>query len=102
MDFFARQDKARHNTRLLVVYFTVCLIVAGTRLRHERFYEEDRPQISLWNPQLFFGAAIGTLSVIALGSLFKTAELSQGGRAVATMLGGRLVNLNTTDPDERK
>ena len=37
-----------------------------------------------------------------LGSGFKTLELAQGGSAVATMLGGRLVDPTTTDPDERK
>ena len=37
-----------------------------------------------------------------LGSGFKTLELAQGGSTVATMLGGRLVNPTTTDPDERK
>ena len=48
------------------------------------------------------GAAVGTLAVIALGSGFKTLELAQGGSTVATMLGGRLVDPTTTDPDERK
>jgi len=59
-------------------------------------------QLVLWNPQLFLVASVGTLTVIALGSGFKTLELSQGGSTVATMLGGRLVNPATTDPDERK
>src|SRR4051812_32171813 len=114
MDFFERQEKAHRNTRLLVVYFVVggmmlilsiylvsALIFSGVNSRHRRNYE-TQPHLTLWNPQLFFGVAVGTLAVITIGSVFKTMELSQGGSAVANMLGGRLVNPNSNDPDERK
>jgi len=114
MDFFDRQTQAHRNTKLLVVYF-VCgvtllilavyaaalLVFAGTGLGHHHRYGEEAV-IALWDPQLFFGVAVGTLAVIAMGSGFKTLELAQGGRAVASALGGRLVDSNTTDPDERK
>ena len=114
MDFFERQDRARRNTKLLVVYFIlgVALLVVAvyaavlgvfTGLTSHRHGAYDEPaQVVLWNPQLFLGAAVGTLAVIALGSGFKTLELAQGGSAVASMLGGRLVDPTTTDPDERK
>ena len=115
MDFFERQDQARRNTKLLVVYFILgvaLLIVAVyaaalgvfsgvTSSRHHRGYGQET-QVVLWNPQIFFCAAVGTLAVIALGSGFKTLELAQGGSTVATMLGGRLVSPTTADPDERK
>src|ERR1022692_2287745 len=114
MDFFERQDQARRNTKLLVVYFVLgvaMLILAvyaatlaiftGVASRHHHRYDEQ-VQMVLWNPQLFLGAAVGTLAVIALGSGFKTLELAQGGSTVATMLGGRLVDPSTSDPDERK
>jgi Zn-dependent protease with chaperone function/uncharacterized tellurite resistance protein B-like protein len=115
MDFFERQDQAHRNTKLLVVYFilgvamlTLAVYAAAlgiltglTSSRHHRGYEPET-QLVLWNPQIFFGAAIGTLAVIALGSGFKTLELAQGGSTVATMLGGRLVDPTTADPDERK
>ena len=42
------------------------------------------------------------LAVIFIGSAYKTNELAGGGGSVATLMGGRLVNPNTTDPDERK
>lgn len=84
MDFFERQDQARRNTKLLVVYFTLgvallivavyaalLLIFAGLGSHHHRVYGEEA-QLVLWNPQLFLGAAVGTLAVIALGSGFKT------------------------------
>jgi Zn-dependent protease with chaperone function len=116
MDFFERQEKARRNTKLLVLYFVagvalliatiylaVFLIFAGVGSSRLRQYEfSERPSVVLWNPGLFFGVAVGTLAVIAMGSAFKTMELSQGGSAVAEMLGGRLLNSNSTDPDERK
>ena len=84
MDFFERQDRARRNTRLLVVYFVLgvaLLIVAvyaalvgiSTTLtpRHRHGYGYREPvRLVLWQPQLFFGAAVGTLAVIALGSGF--------------------------------
>jgi Zn-dependent protease with chaperone function/uncharacterized tellurite resistance protein B-like protein len=114
MDFFERQDQARRNTKLLVVYFVlgvallivsvyaaVLVVFTGVSSRHRHIYSEEA-QLVLWNPQLFLGAAVGTLAVIALGSGFKTLELAQGGSTVATMLGGRLVDPTTTDPDERK
>lgn len=40
--------------------------------------------------------------MIGIGSIFKTMELSQGGSAVSSMMGGRLVNPSSTDLDERK
>jgi len=123
MDFFERQEKARRNTKLLVVYFVagvamlilvVYLVVATAftaagvhhRIRHNRYYDYttqlEAQEHPLWNPKLFLSVAIGTLAVIGVGSAFKTMELAQGGSAVSSMMGGRLVNPNTTDLDERK
>jgi Zn-dependent protease with chaperone function len=124
MDFFERQEKARRNTKLLVVYFVcgVALLIlvvylvavtvfttAGSRYRNRhRYYNfSDNSQLetnglTLWNPRLFCGVAIGTLAVIGLGSIFKTMELSHGGSAVSSMMGGRLIHPSTTDIDERK
>jgi Zn-dependent protease with chaperone function len=123
MDFFERQEKARQNTKLLVVYFVsgvamlivvIYLVVATVfsaaglhhRSRYNRSYIYDT-QIEaqphpLWNPKLFIGVAIGTLAVIGIGSGFKTIELAQGGSAISSMMGGRLLNPSSTDLDERK
>jgi Zn-dependent protease with chaperone function len=58
--------------------------------------------VTFWNPQLFAIVVLGTVTVIFLGSTYKTLALSGGGSVVAESLGGRVVNSNTADPDERK
>lgn len=113
MDFFERQERARRGTKWLVLYFglgvaslilviyAAALLLFGVAADHRPAYETPAG-VSWWNVQLFSGVALGTLAVVVIGSLFKASELAQGGSAVALMLGGRLVNPNTTDPDERK
>ncbi len=114
-DFFERQTKARRRTALLVVYFAlavlgtlvavnlaVTLVLNWVRAEDvSRAYEMTRMH-SWWDPELSIWVSLATLAVVGTASLVKRAELAQGGSAVATMLGGRLVNPNTTDPDERR
>jgi Zn-dependent protease with chaperone function len=109
MDFFARQDRARRNTKLLVLYFVVAvtLIVAAVYLVLTAVFLRPPPggggSIAwLWDPGLLLYAVLGTVGVITVGSLIKIAELSRGGAAIATALGGRPIAPHTTDPDERK
>jgi Zn-dependent protease with chaperone function len=113
MDFFQQQDKARKNTKVLVVYFVLAvasiiasvylaslLIFFGTNAQQQS--GATLPELVLWDPGLFLNVVLGTLAVVIIGSLYKTAALAKGGSAVAESLGGRLVNPNTTRPDERK
>jgi Zn-dependent protease with chaperone function len=113
MDFFQQQDKARKKTKLLVFYFAIAvaaLIVAvyfaslvifsGAQAHYHRYGEQ--PEFALWNPQLFLGVAAGVLAVVFIGSTYKTMALARGGSAVSEMMGGRPVNPNSNDPDERK
>lgn len=127
MDFFHRQDQARRNTRVFIGFFAAAVLaiilavylavafffVIGRRVdsnsdrggRHRHSYSMSSEPVAareLWNPALFGWVSLGTLCVIIGGCLYKFAELSSGGASVATMLGGRLVNSKTTDPDERK
>jgi Zn-dependent protease with chaperone function len=114
MDFFERQDKARKKTKWLVIYFAMAvaamivaiyavslLIFSGVQSHQHRFNGEQ-PQLELWNPQIFLGVALGTIAVILIGSTYKTMALSAGGSVVSEMMGGRPVNPNSNDPDERK
>ncbi|MCU0771030.1 MAG: M48 family metallopeptidase [Verrucomicrobia bacterium] len=100
MDFFDRQDKARRNTAKLVVYFALAVVflILTIYAVFMLIFSRTHP----WNPELLLWVSLGTLAVIVIGSLTKTAELGRGGSAVAEMLGGQLLNPNTTDPDERK
>src|SRR5581483_4220265 len=101
MDFFQRQEQARRNTKLLVVYFcagvatliaavylavVVAFIGVGSQHRHRYYsygqYQSSAP-VRLWNPVLFLWVAGGTLSVILIGSFTKTMELSAGGSVVS-------------------
>ena len=108
MDFFERQDQARRNTKLLVLYFilAVILIVAAVYLvcaaAFLRGKYEPNTFAWLWNLQLFAGVAAGTLAVILGGTLYKMSEVSSGGVAVAEMLGGRPISPNTQNEDERR
>ncbi len=115
MDFFARQDQARRRTKWLVLYFALAVVLliaavyfialivfAGVQAKQHHGYDAAPVQLLLWNPKVFIGATLGVLAVIFIGSAYKTNELSAGGSAVATLMGGRLVNQNTTDPNERK
>lgn len=112
MDFFERQDKARRNTTLLVVYFVVAvalligavylvvaLIFGGIELKHA---VDETTTVPWSHAKMFLATAAGTLGVISAGSFFKTLSLARGGRAVAELLDGRLVNSNSTDAHERK
>ncbi len=55
-----------------------------------------------WNPGVFVTSVGGTLLLIGLGALYKMAQLSDGGSAVAEQLGGRRVDPDTTRLEERR
>jgi Zn-dependent protease with chaperone function len=112
-DFFARQDRARRKTKWLVFYFALAVVslvimvygvalLAAAYASSRHHYQDVPAQFSLWDPGLFLWVTAGTLTVIFLGSTYKTMALSAGGSAVAESLGGRPVASNTNDPDERK
>ena len=111
MDFFERQEKAKRRTGFLVFYFiaavvlltgavylSVALVFGGISLKETAEETTSAPsQITL-----FLASTLGTLGIIGTGSFFKTLSLARGGRAVAELLDGRLVNPNSTDLHERK
>jgi len=109
MDFFEHQELARKKTRLLVVYFFLAIvgIIASLYLvliAGSLFFRDGAGAmvIEFWRPDLLIYAALGSCTVIVLGSGFKTLQLSAGGSVVASDLGGRLVDRNTTDFEERR
>lgn len=113
MNFFEAQERARRRTGWLVILFalaTASLIVITNLLLLGVFAYSQTGEF-VFSPMvlsqqfdwdIFVGVAVVVSILIFLGSLYKTMSLSEGGRSVAEMLGGRLITRNTTDPDERR
>lgn len=113
MDFFAQQDKARKNTGLLLLYFTLAIIatvlmvyflpVLGWNIYAAQKAPSGAEPPGWWFPQIFMWVTGGTLLVVLAGASLKIVELRRGGgRVVAEMLGGREVLPNTDDFYERR
>ncbi len=128
MDFFAREEAAERASRLLAWLFVLAVlatvatinIAAGYAFdfyianqdqfvspRHHVYYLPGDPgsaandQLKMLRFTTHAGATLATLAIIALGSIWKMAELSAGGSAVAGMLGGRLLSRTPVDAKER-
>ena len=99
MDFFERQERARKKTGVLVLYFALAVagIIAVIQGVAAVLFD-----LNFLDPELLMYVAGGVLLVVAGGSFAKIAELSQGGRVVAAMLGGQPVSPHTTDTGERR
>ena len=121
MDFFEAQDRARRRTKWLVVLFVfavtgtiaagyiAAVVISGyarnsTRSNRHSYNEDYRAPVatSWWDPRLLVGVTISTLAVVGLASLYKWAQMRDGGSAIAELAGGRAVDLKTTDLRERK
>jgi Zn-dependent protease with chaperone function/tellurite resistance protein len=114
VNFFEHQDRARRQSRWLILVFIAAVIaivaaVNGVVLLTLTF--------TAWEPQagtpgigqmfrtnlpLIAGVSLASVAVIGIASLFKTASLRSGGGQVARQLGGTLVESDTRDPDRRR
>lgn len=101
--FYSRQQQARRNTRLLVVYFSVAVGLIIAVLNTAAYWiitsssSVPHMPVSEWllSPHCWVVTAM-ILVVIAFGSLLRYAQLrANGGDAVAQMAGGRLVSGDT-------
>jgi Zn-dependent protease with chaperone function len=108
-NFFEHQDTARRNTsRLVLLFLFSVLCIAGiTYFLFWGLYvydhlDEKLPMPSFWQPILLAVVLGGVSLVIGCGSLYKIAELSSGGKAVALMVGGQEIQPNTRDPRQRR
>ena len=116
MDFFEEQALARRRTVRLVLLFavaTVGIVVAvyflamvfyGTAATDVAYRHDDLGwrTSSFWNPSVLLFALGSTTMVIGLGSLYKIAQLRDGGGAVALSLGGRKVDPDSAKLEERR
>lgn len=108
MDFFAQQALARGQSRRLVVLFLlavacvvsaigfVVLLALDVGLSPEERLAAGGNLLTR-HPTAGFVAALATLLVITVASLFKISRLRGGGGVVARELGGTLVSPDTQD-----
>lgn len=122
MNFFQHQDAARKRTAMLVALLiaAVASLILITVVSLGLFFniaqinsttvgaalnQELSPGDYIWqllHTPFALWVALGVLSVVSAGSLYKLIELKRGGRAVAEALGGRLLAADSRDPLERK
>ena len=112
-NFFAQQHQARRNTKLMVFLFllAVAAIVLAVNLVLVILWMavvEDTPLgsgagalLGVPGPVLW-GGTIVALGTIAGGTLFRIAQLSKGGAAVAAMVGAQHVKRDAQDQSERR
>lgn len=112
MDFFQHQDNARKRTFMLIGLYTACVIaiILAVYLPLAFFIAWDNHDprtaktLGDWWLDLGLLGLVGCFMLFTMGvaSWWKIRGLASGGGSVATMLGGRLVDPDTSDPDERK
>ena len=111
-DFFEQQDIARKRSGRLVflmIAAVIGIVLVTYPIIAIAFYflsgGAKNPEIApnFFNPALFALVSLVTLATVCFSSLYKVAALkSGGGGSVARSLGGRLIQPDTADPNERK
>jgi Zn-dependent protease with chaperone function len=114
VNFFEHQDKARKQSRWLMVMFILAvlsivvaidiIVLLATGVIN---WDPETPRMAAadlvkTNLPLLGGTALASVAVIGLASLFKTASLRSGGGQVARQLGGTLVESDTRDRNRRR
>jgi len=119
MDFFDRQRQAKKKTSTLVFLFCIGVLLISLLnffllslfvipIASGGFSAEGNGNVSeiasnsLKDPILAIWVVLGTFLIISLAGLFRKFQLKEGGASIASMMGGRLVNSNSRDPDEKK
>lgn len=126
MDFFSQQDQARRSTKVLVALFLVAVLLlivitnilaaitlflfdeklAGNYQAYQQAaqtlnYQATRNILNYFSWQQFGKITLIVSGVIASAMLYKWAQISGGGKRVAEQLGGKRIDPNTEDPQQR-
>jgi Zn-dependent protease with chaperone function len=114
MNFFEHQDRARKQSRWLIVVFIIAevaivaaialviMIAVGVTSWDPQAEPMSALEMVRANASLLSGGAIAALAVIGIASLSKTVSLRSGGGQVARQLGGTLVESDTRDLKRRR
>ncbi len=111
MNFFEHQDRARRQSRRLVVLFglaVLAIIVAVNAVVLATLgmpqYAGYPPADNFWlaNAGLIFWTTSLTAATIGLASAYRSVQLRAGGGEIARSLGGTAVDPSTNDPLRRR
>jgi len=111
VNFFEHQDRARRQTRVLVVLFSLAVlaVIASVNalvlltLGATNFASDPSAGgLIASNWSLLLGSTVVTASVIGLASLYRSLQLRSGGGEIARSLGGTAVDPSTDDPLRRR
>ena len=114
MNFFEQQDRAKRQSGRLVLLMvlavlsliTLISLAIGLALRMMNTYEgypgPGGASVGGIYWMLVGSVALAVIAVVSLGSLYKSVQLSRGGKVVAQRLGGRLINLEPQTFEERR
>ncbi len=108
MSFYENQYKARRKTGLLTFYFicAVILIILAIDTTIYLFLSQSEAfNLGYWTWLTSKASAMVagiTLCIIFCGSLFRAIQLRDGGASIAQLAGGRHIDFDTTDPQEKK
>jgi Zn-dependent protease with chaperone function len=114
--FFEHQDQARRATWVLLVCMAMAVffvavamyfLLVGFRKVEPAVFDPTgaifhHEEFAWWQPDFFMATLAAVGGTVTLAALARSASLRGGGRAVAEMLGGRLVSPQTTDRAEKR
>ncbi len=112
MNFFQEQERSRQHTIWLVGIFFIAVLmliavtiifVIGLYLYADDITVTDFlvDPLAYVSPKIFYGVIVTVVGVVAGGSAYKYLSLSSGGKSVAIALGGRPLNRNSADTQEK-
>ncbi|HSG65347.1 MAG TPA: M48 family metalloprotease, partial [Gammaproteobacteria bacterium] len=116
MDFFARQEQSRRNTRVLIALFALAVVATVSAVTlaaavlismyQQPYYTNGAIRTSMdWlssNAGTLLAIAALTAGFIGVTSLYRIATVASGGGQVARLLGGTVIPSATTDLLERR
>ena len=107
MDFFESQELARKKTKWLILLFVIAvvLIIVTIQLLITGVFAFTSGGQDVWQAmdwRILAVVAAGVILIVSSGSFYKLMELSGGGSTVASLMGGRRIQGNTSKLVERK